>query len=668
LRIIFIFLISISYLQAQNRQEDSLLVDSLELHDLLDLKQTSDGSDLEKELDQKIESSSAKKFSLRNSPNVISVITEEEIRNSGAKDLLEVLYYFNSVDFNVDVQGYIGFNYRGLPANEGKIQILLDGFEINEMGYNSFFLGGEFDLSLVKKIELVKGSGSAVYGGNASFCVLNIITKLLEKSNDLSVQTMGGLSSKGISNYGASANFTRLINKKLFVGLQGALSKNYRTNRPYTDAFGTTKDISDSTFQKAYYLNGSLSYKRFSFTSLLNVYKTFQIDNFDKIEVKFFNSDMLNFANKLNYNWDINKKHNLNFSVSQRHNRPYYGPFTEINLDSVYHTDLNRYNGKVVYNFYYGNWFNFTSLNDYLYEIDFNRVDFFSDSTKVKTYRNLSSYEELSFKTKFVNIIGGVRFNNHSVVGNVIVPRISFLKKINNFNYKLIYSKGYRLPSLENFNTAVGKIEAENTNTYDFELGYQFSSKLYASANYFNLTTLNPIVYQADGVTGFEQSQNTKAAGTQGFEADVKWKDKWAYVTLKYQYITNAGQPVNERYTDQSLDNINLATTRHKLSLYSNFELSKSVSIAPSLTFLGERFAYFKLDTLPNALQRIDPQFLANVYVHFNHFLDSRFSFSAGIVNMLNQKILFPQGYRGDHAPLPGMGREFRLKLSYNFQ
>jgi outer membrane receptor for ferrienterochelin and colicin len=648
-------------------QVDSLHVDSLDLHDLMNIKQASDGSDLEKEMDQKIESSSAKKFSLRNSPNVISVITEEEIRNSGAKDLLEVLYFFNSVDFNVDVQGYIGFNYRGLPANEGKIQILLDGFEINEMGYNSFFLGGEFDLSLVKKIELVKGSGSAVYGGNASFCVLNIITKLQEKSNDLSVQTMGGVSSKAISNYGASVNFTRLIKKDLFVGLQGAVSKNYRTNRSYTDAFGTAKDISDSTFQKAYFLNGNLTYKGFSFTSLLNVYNTYQIDNFDKIEVKFFNSDMFNFANKITYSWDINKKHNLNFSGSQRHNRPYYGPFTESNLDSIYHTELNRYNGKITYNFNYGNWFNFTSLNDYLYELDFNRAAYFSDSTKVKTYRNLSSYEELSFKTKYVNIIGGIRFNNHSVVGNVIVPRISFLKKINNFNYKLIYSKGYRLPSLENFNTAVGKIEAENTNTYDVEIGYQFSSQLYASANYFNLTTLNPIVYQADGTTGIEQSQNTKAAGTQGFEADVKWKDEWAYVILKYQYITNAGQPINERYTDLSLNNINLATSKHKLSLYTNFELNKSISIAPSLTFLGERYAYFKLDSLPNALQKIAPQFLTNVYLHVNHFLKSDFNFSIGIVNLLNEKILFPQGYRGDHAPLPGMGREFRLKLSYSF-
>jgi outer membrane receptor for ferrienterochelin and colicin len=225
LKFIFIFLISFSFLKAQNLQVDSLHVDSLELDDLMDLKQTSDGSDLEKEMDQKIESSSAKKFSLRNSPNVISVITEEEIRNSGAKDLLEVLYFFNSVDFNVDVQGYIGFNYRGLPANEGKIQILLDGFEINEIGYNSFFLGGEFDLSLVKKIELVKGSGSAVYGGNASFCVLNIITKLQEKTNDISAQTMGGISSKGVSNYGAAANFTKLIKKDLFLGLQGAIFK-----------------------------------------------------------------------------------------------------------------------------------------------------------------------------------------------------------------------------------------------------------------------------------------------------------------------------------------------------------------------------------------------------------------------------------------------------------
>jgi outer membrane receptor for ferrienterochelin and colicin len=668
MRYLVVFFLIFSNFYAQNVKVDSLQIDSLDLEGLLDLKQTSESSDLEKEMGQSINASSARKFALRNSPNVISVISEEEIRQSGVKDLLEVMRLFNTVDFNVDVQGIVGFNYRGLPANEGKIQILLDGFEINEMAYNSFFLGGEFDMSLIQKVELIKGSGSAIYGGNASYCVINIITKIQSEKNNFLVHAYGGASAKGVANYGLASHFSKLISKDFYFGIQGAISRNYRTDRTYTDAYGTTKNIADSTFQDAYVLNGKLKYKSFYLASLLNVYNTFQADKYQQVLNRFDKTNMFNFANKVGYDWEINKKNQLNFSLTQRYNRPYFGPVVDSNAAIVYKVNLNRFSARALYHHTYGNWFDFISLNDLFYENDTKLDSEFPNGGNNRQYQNFSTYAEFSFKTKFINIITGLRYNIHNIVGNVFVPRISFLKKINQFNYKLIYSKGYRLPSVENFVNAIGVIKPEDTDTYDFEIGYQFSPKLYASANYFNLVTNNPLIYGSDGVTGLESYINSDAAGTQGFELDGKWKDCWGYLNVRYQYLTNSGMPTNFQYTDERHSDINLASSHHKVSLYSNIEVNSAISIAPSLSFVGTRHAFFKVDSLPDAYQEIKPQFLINLYFNANQVFHSRFSFSLGVNNLLNENILYPQGYKGDHAPLPGMSREFRVKLIYNLK
>jgi outer membrane receptor for ferrienterochelin and colicin len=653
---------------AQNSVSDSIKIDSLDLSELMLLKQTSEGSELEKEMDQSVNSSSARRFSLRNSPNVIILITEEEIRNSGAKDLLEVMGLFNCVDFNVDVQGIVGFNYRGLPANEGKIQILLDGFEINEMAYNSFFLGGEYDMSLIHKVELIKGSGSAIYGGNASYCVVNIISKVQAKKDGLLAHTNAGVSQKGFSNYGLSTHFSKTINNNLHFGLQGAVSRNYRTDKVYTDVYGNSKDFSDSAFQDAYLVNGKLSYKGFYFASLLNIYNTFQADNYQKVLNRFTKNNMFNFANKLGYDWEINKNNQINFSLLQRYNRPYFSSVLDSTDAIQYKVNLNRYSAKVLYHYSYNNWFDFISLNDYFFEYNVKLDADFPDGGRLRQYQNFSTYSEFSFKTKFVNIIGGLRYNKHSIVKDVFIPRISLLKKIKLFNYKIIYSKGYRLPALENFVNAIGEIRPEDTDSYDFEVGYQFSPKLYTSANYFKLLTNNPLFYSSDGATGLESYINSSAAGTQGFEFNAKWRDKRGYFNLRYQYITNAGQPTNIKFLGDSVTDINLGSSQHKVSLYSNYDLNSIFSIAPTVSYLSERYAFVKEETEVDALQKIKPQVLLNLYLHANHVFKSHFSVSIGVNNALNEAIVFPQAYIGNHAPLPGMGREFRFKLSYQLK
>ena len=52
--------------------------------------------------------------SINETPGVVSVVTYEEIQNSGARDLIDVLNLVPGFDFGMDVTGSIGLGIRGL--------------------------------------------------------------------------------------------------------------------------------------------------------------------------------------------------------------------------------------------------------------------------------------------------------------------------------------------------------------------------------------------------------------------------------------------------------------------------------------------------------------------------------------------------------------------------
>ena len=57
--------------------------------------------------------------------------------------------------------------------------LLVNGHRINDPVYSQSPVGAEFplDMSLVERIEYAPGPGSAVYGSNAFFGVINVLTR-----------------------------------------------------------------------------------------------------------------------------------------------------------------------------------------------------------------------------------------------------------------------------------------------------------------------------------------------------------------------------------------------------------------------------------------------------------------------------------------------------------
>ncbi len=149
---------------------------------------------LMKEETESVSRGLGKEQRISEAPSNVYVITDEDIRHSGATDLPTVLrripglevIQMSGADFDVSVRGN-----NQLPAN--KLLVMIDGRSIYEDAYGSvFWTTLPITLPEIKRIEVLKGPASAVYGFNAFDGVINIITKSPEEMKGTTLQVGAG--------------------------------------------------------------------------------------------------------------------------------------------------------------------------------------------------------------------------------------------------------------------------------------------------------------------------------------------------------------------------------------------------------------------------------------------------------------------------------------------
>ncbi len=111
----------------------------------------------------------------------VSVITRDEIKAFGWRTVSEILASLPGIYTTYDRQyTYLGTRGFGLPGDfNTRILLAVNGNRVNEVVYDSasFDRVLPVDIDLIERIEFIPGPGGAVYGQNALFGVVNVVTR-----------------------------------------------------------------------------------------------------------------------------------------------------------------------------------------------------------------------------------------------------------------------------------------------------------------------------------------------------------------------------------------------------------------------------------------------------------------------------------------------------------
>ncbi|WP_274761378.1 TonB-dependent receptor plug domain-containing protein [Pseudoalteromonas sp. G4] len=236
-------------------------------------------------------------------PSTITVFDEQKISSLGIINAFDVLNFVPGMQMaRGDWVGAVPKEHaRGVRLDNGYLLILLDGVRLNESSFGKATVYTPFiAASILERVEIIRGPGSALYGSNAFLGVVNFITKKQHQQLTLS-----------IGEHGYKALSGSYSHKQDDVTFNGNISLQQADGQSYavTDNF----DVKDPL--KHVLLNAQLNYQdtKISFHFIEN-----QLDEF--INLGGYSNENVHksqsFSTSLEHNLWQNERHTLDALVS----------------------------------------------------------------------------------------------------------------------------------------------------------------------------------------------------------------------------------------------------------------------------------------------------------------------------------------------------------------
>jgi outer membrane cobalamin receptor len=656
---------------------DTTELPELSLDELSRMKSRYKASPMEKSMSEAIEAASAKPLNVRKTPSVVSVITDEEIERSGAKDFIDVLRLIPGMELNVDVEGVVSVSFRGMWANEGNVALRIDGHEVNDLAYASMQFGNHYSLAHIRRIEVIRGPGSAIYGGCAEFAVISITTKRGSEINGVQATATGG----EMNGTYARRNIELLAGGKknnLEWSVGGMVARGNRSNKNYTDAEGNSYNMAGNARIENDLLNAAVQYKGLSARLIYDDYRTTNRDGDYTVLSKPYPLNFRTILTDIRHVRQWNKKLQTVIRLDKRQSQPWIFAGSPDPVDSNYGTYLftgSRYRGRAAI-FWEPDYRVTVNAGLEVYNdralLEAGNV-FRKDSTNAIGYMNYAPFGQVLIRSPFVNFIVGGRYDVSSAFGSAINPRLGLTKRWGIFNFKAMYGSSFRAPAIESIQSAItgNMLKPERAHTMELEASANLMKNMYLSVNLFDITAIDAIKYfvNTDPNTTnpyLDGYRNTPYnTGSRGIEAEYKYKSQHGSITAGYSMYTVQGKGVDEGNAVPGVRNTTLGTARHKMSLMASVNITTKVYASVSAFYLSKRYVYAATDVAGNGiLSELPQQVLANVFVGANDLLKNC-TVGIGVANLTDETILYPQAYNSLHAPLPGPGREVYVRLTY---
>lgn len=594
-------------------------------------------------------------------PAIISIITREEIEASGAKDMIGILRLVPGFSFGTEWDNILGIGIRGNNATEGKFLIMIDGNQLNETNYGIFPFGGHIVPENIARVEIIRGSGSVIYGGAAELSVINIITLSGEDINGVSASSRVSVSEKSLSGRNIQANCGFKEKNGLTYSIAAYNSLVNRSNRTITTLDSTTINYKDSSEISSSNINLKTSYKGFNAQFL---YDQFASNNTEASGKILFEGIYAKAEQKI----DIQEKILIKPSVFFMSQKPWY--FVDFSEKEFYNTINNRYRVSVPIQISFKGGSYLRIGGEAYLDQSKKQVDsvFFSSTGKNEiSYNGYSIYEELGVLSKYVNLTLGSRIEFHNVYGYAFVPRLALVKTWKSGYVKLLVSRAFKAPTIANIDYN-NSILPEKTQIIELESGFLLKNGLAISTNIFDIKISDPILYIPNPMTGADFYTNFDKTGSRGIELSSKYKDKWGILNLSYSYYQKNNNSV-DAYGIENVPKTYGAFPQHKASIWSQIALDEDISLSCAINFFGKRYTYIHKDKYWSEaeLMTYNQTVLLNLFITYRNLLVKGLDCSFGVYDLTNQQYEFINAYSGWQNQIPAQGRELSLKLKYTF-
>lgn len=523
-------------------------------------------------------------------PSIVTVITDKEIKNLGFRTLVEVLRTVPG--FEILKWGDYGNSFpavRGI-AGSNKIRVMIDGHFVNSpLTGGAFTHFDDFPLESIKKIEIIRGPGSALYGENAFSAVINIITKEAHEIDGVHVSSgygsyetydenvvfgdaHGPVAVSGMAHYRQTKGFDgvvksdsqSIIDKQLApfkipaasmapgrvedwrqeydvdlkMVYENVYVRGFYLNKDKGPFIGAQYALNDETRLGDNYVFGEVGYKK-TFDDNLTIQPRAYYDQFDSslyIEALPEGTTLL-VSNKL-YSYP-------NGMIGD-------GRVAEKIAGAEIPIDYELFDGNLLTLGFEYRLINQTNVRDFR---NFNPVTLaplsgmqdFSDTypfIEEATRRIGSVYLQDTWNlTDALNLTLGVRHDQYSDFGGTTNPRAGLTWEfIKNASLKLLYGEAFRPPSFADMFSANQPaiqgnkdLRPETIRSYEAGLSYKFNKYVTSSVNYFNNFVDDLITLRtAQNTSRFE---NAGKAYIQGFEMETKVDFmKGNYVFMNYTF------------------------------------------------------------------------------------------------------------------------------------
>lgn len=626
-----------------------------------------------------IEVFTASKFNQKMSeaPSRVTVITAQNIREQGYRHLKDILNsvvgLYTTYDRNYSYLGVRGF---GIPGDYNtRVLLLLDGVRVNDNVYDSLVLDfdGIVNVDLIQRVEFSSGAGSSIYGANAFFGVINIITKDGDAINgaQVSLDVMNDSGRK----FRLSAGKIFENEVEMLFSMSAYESDGSDLYYPeFDDPTNNSGVVEDLDYHDAKNVLFKLNYQNWGFEAALN-------DRTKGIPTASFGQEFNLSPSETQDSWSIatikykkiisNDSHL--YSNLSWHRYDYSGdyiydyPPLTVNrdetigewliLESRFQTDYFD-NHKLTFGIEFQD-------NLKQYQANFDREPFESyldDLQKTKTY-GFYFQDEFRFSPELLMNIGirYDRFDISDVVDKkqIINPRLAFIYSLQTeTTVKFIYGSAYRNPNSYElyYGSAVGFLPSENLKpeeieSFELDVEHFVNNNFRLTASIYENTTENLIGLNSESLSGDIFFDNLDEVVAKGIDVEADYiGESGTRIRTSYSYV-NAENTMTNQTPPNSPENIfkmNISRGVWQDKINVAFEYQY---MSKRLSPLGTSVSSFSVSNLTLATEKLYQELALSVSVY----------------NLFDKKYADPASEEHVQQHIEQDGRNFRLKVTYSF-